>query len=752
MTTLAERVAATLAEAECLDCFALAFPVRFRYGRQIALWSWHLVVVLRRDGRVGVGTAPGYSGDPVPTLKAAQLATAGAFIERGGSANPVVRAAFDTAALDLLGWERAGLAREPILLEGMIWFGAPPEVRTQAEQLRHLGFTAAKLKLSGDVEADVGAVREALRHFESSELRVDANRAYGDWREAGAFAERYAALGCEWIEEPSPDWRNWRQLTDRFEVRCLGDESFAAPAVLDEALASKALDGLNVKLARVGGPVEALDLVARAEACDVQSFVGCSEDIGSGMSAIAHVASVAPSRRAEGWGSLRLEVPNWDRFVRRFVNGHLEDWTPLGETRLSTPPSSRGVRVLRATPAGLIRASAVRVSQALANRALRAAPRRRPAATGGVLSPELGWQRHPNLGGAVYERGAVDAILAHPRSRVLLPASEAEGLPCSYSYGRLWLPRWNRPLVLAMYGPLQFAVELLRYRPSTLRLHSISHLGPPGLAGAALARRFGWEGAVVGHVHHLVNGTTERDRGRHGHLVDRLILRRLDRVIVPSRATEDALVESFGLPRERIVVVPNALRDGFNASPAPRRTESEKLRALFVGQLIARKRPLDFVTIVESLAARRSLAAKIVGSGSLETELVARTQTLDVLQHVRFEESLTSSYEEADVLVCTSTDEGFYYAGLEAMHHGCVVVGYAIPALKELVGKELEHLLVERGDVDSIVGLLAELGSDELATLSALARRRASRFTPDAFRDHLLGALVGESISTSAGS
>ncbi len=370
---LEETVESAAKVARIDDLRLFGVPVFFRYGRQLSLWSWHLVLRLSDgSGRRGIGIVPGYAGTATPSLD-----LLAALIGRTGIDRSVVAgdrsaiAAVDTALLDLVGAEGAGLPVKPVLLEGMIWFHRNPEkIGERAAALRARGFTHAKLKLSGDWEADTRALDACLEHFEPACMRVDANRGYASALDAIRFARHLVERGCRWIEEPTADAGAWREITAETGALVIGDESLpyrGAEPTLD------GVAGVNVKLARVGGPVRAIELVERLERAGVEAFVGCSEDISSGMASVLHTAAATPKRIVEGWGALRLGLESWDTVIRRFENGAATCWESLGSTPLERPLPRRGIRLAPGLAARLASGS-FHVAEALAGRMLRLAP------------------------------------------------------------------------------------------------------------------------------------------------------------------------------------------------------------------------------------------------------------------------------------------------------------------------------------------------------------------------------------------
>jgi glycosyltransferase involved in cell wall biosynthesis len=178
----------------------------------------------------------------------------------------------------------------------------------------------------------------------------------------------------------------------------------------------------------------------------------------------------------------------------------------------------------------------------------------------------------------------------------------------------------------------------------------------------------------------------------------RLSARRAARILAVSEHTKREVVGILGVPPERVVVTPNAVRAHFRP-PAP--AELAAFRAakglpeqfvLYVGTLEPRK---NLPTLLEAYAevARRSAAPLIVGGGKgwLYDQVFQRLEELGLRERVRFigyidEEELPLWYAAATVFVFPSIYEGFGMPPLEAMACGTPVVTSDSSSLPEVVG------------------------------------------------------------------
>jgi glycosyltransferase involved in cell wall biosynthesis len=187
--------------------------------------------------------------------------------------------------------------------------------------------------------------------------------------------------------------------------------------------------------------------------------------------------------------------------------------------------------------------------------------------------------------------------------------------------------------------------------------------------------------------------------------------RRAARVIAVSQRTKDDLVELYGLPAEKIAVVPHGVGAAF--APGPRGDEY----LLFVGAIEARKDPLA----AARAAAEVGLPLVAVGpekDAALAGEL--RAAGADVRGFVS-EDELAALYRGAAALVFPTRYEGFGLPVLEAMASGTPVVATPDPAVREVAGDAVAY--AEPGGLAAAVR--AALGDRERLAAAGLERARA---------------------------
>ena len=237
---------------------------------------------------------PGALDTSSPPAAAASLAAIGAAFEEAIRGHGAARCALDTALHDLAGQATGipihrllGLSAEIPPTDLTLGIDEPDVVAERAR--RAASFPSLKIKVGGP--ADLSTL-EAVRAVYDGPLRVDANTG---WTPASAVAllPELVRLGVELVEQPFPARRyDWlRDLQAVSPLPIVADES----AVLEEDLDALVgvVAGVNVKLAKVGGPGPAARMLARARELGFRTFIGCMEETSVGIAASAAVASLA---------------------------------------------------------------------------------------------------------------------------------------------------------------------------------------------------------------------------------------------------------------------------------------------------------------------------------------------------------------------------------------------------------------------------------------------------------------------------
>lgn len=299
----------------------------FRISRSVRTGDELVWVRLELDGVEGWGEADpsAYYGETTGTVEAALAHLAGRIaeiedpfrleaIERDLRAmlgrNGAVHSAISSALHDWVGkrvgqplWRLWGLDPTDAPLSSFTIGIDEPEV--MAEKAREAAaYPILKIKLgSPDDEPRLRAVREAAP---DRTLRVDANAAWTP-RSAVEGCAMCAEYGVEFVEQPLPPYRNadlaW--VRDRSPLPIIVDES----SIVSTDLPGLAgiVDGINIKLAKCGGPREAIRMVHTARAHGFRVMLGCMLETTLGIAPAAHVAPLVDYADLDGAALLRSD-------------------------------------------------------------------------------------------------------------------------------------------------------------------------------------------------------------------------------------------------------------------------------------------------------------------------------------------------------------------------------------------------------------------------------------------------------------
>ena len=230
---------------------------------------------------------------------------------------------------------------------------------------------------------------------------------------------------------------------------------------------------------------------------------------------------------------------------------------------------------------------------------------------------------------------------------------------------------------------------------------------------------------------------------RYRTLMTRLSARRAARIIAVSEHTAGDVVARLGVPRERVVVVPEAAAEHFRPEPDPavlaafrRANDLPERYVLFVGTLEPRKNLAGLLRAFARVAAEEpALHLAVVGArGWLDDDIFALHRGLGLEARVRFAgyvaaEELPRWYQAATLFVYPSFYEGFGLPPLEAMACGTPVITSNVSSLPEVVGSA--GVTVDPADEAALAAALLRVWRDEplRARLRSDGLARAAEFS-----------------------
>jgi L-alanine-DL-glutamate epimerase-like enolase superfamily enzyme len=155
------------------------------------------------------------------------------------------------------------------------------------------------LKIKVGLQTDE-ATMEAVRSATKKPLRVDANEGWKDKEEAVRKINWLESQGVEFIEQPMPasmhDEIRW--VRSKVHIPIIADEACLHPTDIPRLV--DAYDGVNIKLMKCGGILEAYRMIQIAKSLKLKTMLGCMIESSIGVSAAAHLSPMVDYADLDG--------------------------------------------------------------------------------------------------------------------------------------------------------------------------------------------------------------------------------------------------------------------------------------------------------------------------------------------------------------------------------------------------------------------------------------------------------------------
>lgn len=213
-------------------------------------------------------------------------------------------------------------------------------------------------------------------------------------------------------------------------------------------------------------------------------------------------------------------------------------------------------------------------------------------------------------------------------------------------------------------------------------------------------------------------------------LLDNMVCRAADVIIVNAKSIEQELVKSRGFAENKIAVVYNGL-EALDFKLSDKDGAEHNLSIGCIARMDRSKGVFPLLGAFAQLAGKYpELRLVLVGKGDASEELAHKVNELGLSERV----SLTGYYDgdinellvSFDIYVFPSLWEGFPYSILEAMRAGCAIVATRVGGIPEAIGNNEEGLLVPPGSENALAEAIEKLvhGREFCASLRINARQK----------------------------
>lgn len=213
------------------------------------------------------------------------------------------KAALDIALMDWVG-QKLGIPlyryfgldpRDAPITTFSIGIDTPEMTRKKLDEAAQ--FPVLKIKVGLDTDE---ATMETVRKFTNKPLRVDANEGWADKEEAVRKINWLEKMGVQFVEQPMPAamLEETRWVRGKVHLPIIADEACLHAADIPKL--KESFDGVNIKLDKSGGIVEAYRMIQIVKSLGMKTMLGCMVSSSVSVTAAAHLSPLVDYADLDG--------------------------------------------------------------------------------------------------------------------------------------------------------------------------------------------------------------------------------------------------------------------------------------------------------------------------------------------------------------------------------------------------------------------------------------------------------------------
>ncbi len=301
-------------DAKPID-FKLSTP--FRISRGVQYTSPNVIVQVTHNDYTGYGEASPaeYYGESQETVLACIALFAGNLgndpfeiedlhnrLDKIIRLHPSAKAAVDMAVYDIMGkmlgvpvYKLLGVnARHTPHTSFTIGIDTPSHMAKKALLAKEYPILKIKVGTRHDLD-----IIKAIRDVSNAVIRVDANAGWTP-KEAIKNIEALLPYNIEFVEQPvaAQDLKGLKMVRENSALPIIADESCVT--VEDIPVIADCVDGINIKLMKCGGILQALKMIHVARAHNLRIMLGCMIESSLAITAAAHLTPLVDYADLDG--------------------------------------------------------------------------------------------------------------------------------------------------------------------------------------------------------------------------------------------------------------------------------------------------------------------------------------------------------------------------------------------------------------------------------------------------------------------